>query len=66
MKKQKKRITLHLTLNLRPWIYYRLMGYSYGGQMPIHKMVEYWITMIVKSAIDAEREEAKKYDHYDA
>ena len=46
--KNKEYITLHLTLRLRPWIYHRLVSLSCRGQLPLHKIVGWWIFKILK------------------
>ena len=50
--KNKEYITLHLTLRLRPWIYRRLVSLSCRGQLPLHKIVGWWIFKIQKMMMD--------------
>lgn len=51
--KNKEFITLHLTLRLRPWIYHRLVSLSCRGQLPLHKIIGWWIFKILKMVDDS-------------
>ena len=55
--KDKEFITLHLTLRLRPRIYRRLVSLSYRGQLPLHKIVGWWIKMMTRDTDQARRQQ---------
>ena len=68
--KNKEFITLHLTLRLRPRIYHRLVSLSYRGQLPLHKIVGWWIKMMTddlkgKKLKKRDTDQARRQQHVD-